>query len=273
MLMVKLKFLLKYDKSENQNLARALRYLFYFSLVYLCFICIYSVFYHVYVAKQKTEFLSHIFWWLKSTGMWFLFGPLCLLGLDYINNKKQHVIALGSSLIAIAVAMQLLFDYQHLKHDLIGYAVLYLPKQTGIFMVFYLYWYLICFKTEQPSKINPKIEQKSDQEETITLEEKGRAIALPYTSIHTITSAGNYIEITTQDKRFIKRSSLKDVLALLPNYFCQIHRSAIVNTKQINRFDNGASIVYLNNGEQLKISKRCKSEFKQKLHTYPIKSN
>jgi len=258
---------------QDSNLQEALRYLCFFALVYLFFICVYSVFYYIYVAKKETVFLSHILWWLKSTGMWFLFGPLTLFSLsnEKFKNKKHYVLVLGLCLISAAVGLQLLFDYQHLKQDLVGFAVLYLPKQTAIFLVFCLYWYLLCNNKTGNSDFSISIDDPVNTQSSISVEDKGKMIEIPFSDIESITSAGNYIEIKTPQKCYIKRYSLKQVLALLPNYFCQIHRSTIVNIKKITRFDNSTSTVYLFNDEALKISKRCKTRFKQQLRDYPIK--
>jgi succinate dehydrogenase hydrophobic anchor subunit len=261
--------------NQNPNLQSALHYLCYFALVYLLFICIYSVFYYVYVAKKETEFLSHILWWLKSTGIWFLFGPIILISFssEKFKKAKLYCLGLGLTLISTAVGLQVFFDYQHLKHDLVGFSVLYLPKQTAIFLVFCLYWYLLCHHKTDKHDHAVSANATNETRQSISVEDKGKTIEIPFNDIQSVTSAGNYIEIKTPQDCYLKRYSLKEVLALLPSNFCQIHRSTIVNIKTISRFDNRTSLVYLSDGEALRISKRCKTQFKQQLSDYPITPN
>lgn len=54
-----------------------------------------------------------------------------------------------------------------------------------------------------------------------------------------------YISVYTHDNEYLIRSSIKDILESLPNFFIQVHRSSIVNVhhiRSINDFESTISI-------------------------------
>ncbi|PAM93218.1 hypothetical protein B4N84_19785 [Flavobacterium sp. IR1] len=73
--------------------------------------------------------------------------------------------------------------------------------------------------------------------------ENGVLVKIPVTQILYIQSMQNYIEIYLDNrKRIIVHHTLKSILDLLPKeYFLQIHKSFIVNTKHITHID-GATL-------------------------------
>lgn len=272
-----------YAFSAQPKLNKALNYLLWFGLIYLIFIVVYSVFYWHFVAKLQTEFIDHVFWWLKNTGAWFVFAPVCLVYFTQKANQPsflKHLAFAGFAMVLIAVILQISFDYAYLKKDLLGYVVLYLPRQIGIFIIVCAYWYLfVMYKhsNEAAHINNVPAEQTATTTEVdyIDLEHLGRPYRLNMNTIWLVKSAGNYVEIHSEQGQFLKRSSLKQLQRSLPDYFCQCHRSIIINLQHlhaINSHSSGHAIATLRNGEQANISKRYKSSVKARLAEYPIQA-
>ena len=80
-----------------------------------------------------------------------------------------------------------------------------------------------------------------------------------------IESSGNYVNIVTEENKFIYRSTLKSFLKRLdPNSFFRIHRCTIVNIDHVERITNSAYGDYeviLTNKAKLKMTRNYRSMF------------
>lgn len=78
---------------------------------------------------------------------------------------------------------------------------------------------------------------RKKQKQTILVKEYEYNIDLPIEEIEFIESNGNYLLIHTAQKVYKKRSTIKEILSLLPaSIFVQTHRAFIVNKEKINKF-------------------------------------
>lgn len=77
---------------------------------------------------------------------------------------------------------------------------------------------------------------------------------------------GDYVKIHKKDKSYLKNISLNELENKLnPQVFVRIHRSTIVNTaciKEMKPYFNGEYYIYLQNGEELKLSRSYKDRLK-----------
>ncbi len=79
-----------------------------------------------------------------------------------------------------------------------------------------------------------------------------------------VKSDDHYLEyFLTSGKKEIDRNSLSQVIELLPNHFAQTHRSFIVNLNQVKMAY--ADKLVMNNGEEIKLSRKFKSQIKRML--------
>ncbi|WP_423186109.1 LytR/AlgR family response regulator transcription factor [Alishewanella sp. d11] len=251
-------------------------------LVYAAFIIIYSVFYWQFVAKLQTDFVDHVFWWLKNSAVWFIFAPCCWYYFSRQANQRHLLFCfswLGLLLVTIAVLLQISFDYHYLKADFIGAFVLFLPRHAAIFVIICIYWwFFIMNKTVLPSELvggaEPEPQQVIEQiNDYIEVEYQGRPIRLKLNDISVIKSAGNYVEIESSEGCFLKRTSLKLLQSELPAQFCQCHRSTIVNLLHIIALKSqstGSAIVTLQNQQTVNVSKRYKHRIKEQLALFPL---
>ncbi|WP_440056471.1 LytTR family DNA-binding domain-containing protein (plasmid) [Pseudoalteromonas sp. T1lg65] len=257
------------------ELKLALKYMALFGAGYFVFITIYSIFFYIYVAKQQTQFIDHILWWLKLSGVWYVFAPLLLYKLTSWRLSKlflQKTLVLCLFLVNSAAALQLAYDYQYYQSELIEQFILFLPKQIGICAVVVLYWYLFVYQRLANGKTNDDRENINNlmvsSNRSLQLEFKGRPVTLYLEDIAFIQSAGNYVEITTEQGTFLKRTSIKQMLDELSSDFCQCHRSYIVNLKKVvalQSLPSGAAILTLTRGNEIPLSKRSKAHVKRQL--------
>ncbi len=111
-----------------------------------------------------------------------------------------------------------------------------------------------------------KIESKR-YPESIAVKDQGELIRLQTASIQWVDAAGDYMCLHSSDgKTHILRKTMKELEAELdPKLFVRVHRSAIVNTKQINKLVTQISGEYqliLENGQELKVSRSYRDKVK-----------
>ena len=95
-------------------------------------------------------------------------------------------------------------------------------------------------------------EELSDQNYMVRT--RSEMYKIPYKEILYISSNNHSIEIVTEKEKFRQMISLREVLAHLPAYFLQCHRTIIVNMKAvISLTDNW---IILNGKEELPVGKK-----------------
>lgn len=104
--------------------------------------------------------------------------------------------------------------------------------------------------------------QRKDNQERFILKSAGSIyIVKPY-DILWIEASGNYVNIITEKKKFLMRSTLAGIKKKLEDYnFYQIHRSTIVNLDFVERIEDGTYGDYhvvMQSGEELKMSRNYK---------------
>ncbi len=119
-------------------------------------------------------------------------------------------------------------------------------------------------------KMRQKLEQligtepiKSEQIERFVIKNGSNIYIVQTTDILWIEAAGNYVNIITESKKHLLRSTMSGLIDRLDkNLFYQIHRSTIVNLNVVERIEEwsyGDYLVILKNGEELKMSRNYKT--------------
>ncbi|WP_268123416.1 LytTR family transcriptional regulator DNA-binding domain-containing protein [Roseivirga pacifica] len=116
---------------------------------------------------------------------------------------------------------------------------------------------------------NVNLSKQIEKQKTQIIELKSKAI-LEAEEIVAVKSDGNYLEfyLKSKDKPEIDRNRLKNVLEVLPDYFVQIHRSYIINLKEVRiKFSDK---VEMKNGEVLPVSRTYKDNLKDALSKFGL---
>jgi two-component system, LytTR family, response regulator LytT len=87
-------------------------------------------------------------------------------------------------------------------------------------------------KEKQESNDNPIIINDS-----IFIRHKGRFVKLQLDELLYIESEENYATLITKKGNYALKSTLKNMLDVLPDYFWRIHRSYLINLHHLNGFD------------------------------------
>ena len=70
-----------------------------------------------------------------------------------------------------------------------------------------------------------------------------KLIKLYFNEITVIKGLGNYVEILTENKKYIYYKSLKDLIEILPDEFMRVHNSYIVNLTNIDILEDNHIIL------------------------------
>ena len=91
-----------------------------------------------------------------------------------------------------------------------------------------------------------------------------RLIKINFEKILLIQAKGDYVKIQTEDKNFIVHTTLKNLIAKLPEgLFFQVHRSYIVNLKKIDSIEENT--IYIG-GTPVKLSKLSRPKLMELLN-------
>ncbi len=112
--------------------------------------------------------------------------------------------------------------------------------------------------------------QKMDSSQQIMVNKDSQIFMVPLNEISHITALGNYVKIhTSEAKQFVKYGTVKSWIDKLPSDFIQIHRSTLINLKQVERFEkwtNETGKAYMKNlAEPLDISRGFFQKIKHKM--------
>lgn len=89
---------------------------------------------------------------------------------------------------------------------------------------------------------------------TILVKDGEYKVALPIEDINYITSEGNYLVFNTDKKTYKYRSTIEQILKVLPSVsFVQIHRAYIVNKYKVEKFNTKSVVV---GNEEIPLSKK-----------------
>lgn len=106
-----------------------------------------------------------------------------------------------------------------------------------------------------------------DYPDHIAIKDSGEITRVAIKEIKWIDAAGDYMCIHAGDDTHILRRTMKELeQELNPTLFQRVHRSAIVNIKQVEKLcnqQNGEYHLQLKNGQKLKVSRSYKDRIKQ----------
>lgn len=109
------------------------------------------------------------------------------------------------------------------------------------------------------SKLKQSISETISIPKSIIIKTGHQHIRIKHSEILYIKSDSDYTEVTTLEKTYLSKDSLKQWLEKLDaNLFCQIHKSYLINTEHLEKVS--ANIVYLSN-TSLPIGRAFKKKF------------
>ena len=125
------------------------------------------------------------------------------------------------------------------------------------------------YKAAKKAQENYRLQEKSKQEnDEIFIKKDSALVRLKYNDILWVEAMENYVVINTFDQKFTIHFTMKSILLQLPSdLFKRVHRSYIVNVKNIDRIEDNYVIIDSSKGQkQLPIGKAYKEKFMKEIN-------
>lgn len=109
--------------------------------------------------------------------------------------------------------------------------------------------------------INHK-EDITPMETFMYVKEDGKTIKIEFTDIVYIEGLGDYVKIVTKERSVVTLSTMTKLETSLPSStFGRVHKSFIINTKEIKLIDSANSLVMLSNKTEINLGRTYKHDF------------
>jgi two-component system LytT family response regulator len=103
----------------------------------------------------------------------------------------------------------------------------------------------------------------------LLVRDNGCARPVRVDTIDWIDAIGNYARLHVAGRTHVLRATLRALEATLdPAHFCRVHRSALINLDRVTEVQpwaSGDSVVILNDGARLRVSRRYRAELERRL--------
>ncbi len=218
---------------------------------------------------------------LLFNSFWVFFIPLSLLQLKLqktkrsfsFNNKsvKLTALVLSSTLLHtlffatfVFIVSMIAFNHSYGFSRMLSYS---LSEKLLITLIIYTAVFLISDKLGQ----NKKLAKNSAYNylKNIVVNSAGQSVLIKTEEIISITAFSPYIKLNTPKGEFVHAESLKSVLEKLnPKEFVRIHKSTVINLKEVKSYksrQNGDYDIMLSNGKEVRLSRNYTSVFKAQL--------
>lgn len=102
----------------------------------------------------------------------------------------------------------------------------------------------------------------------LLIKKLGKEFLISVSEITWVEACGNYANLHVKDSVFPMRITMTNLEARLPEYFCRVHRSYMINTNAVDSIeplDSGDYKIHLRGGEKVPLSRRYRDACKARL--------
>lgn len=222
----------------------------------------------------------HFYWYesLLFNSFWLLFIPITLLQYHVVSSKrwdssKQRILKISLFTLSLTIIhlltfplivysfSNLLFDDAFNYAQVLEYTV---SENSYLSIAIYALISVIVFKRTEKNLVPEKVEYL----QRLSLSRKTEKLIIETNEIFSIHSESPYIKLITSRGAFLEAQTLKSISEKLnPEAFIRVHKSAIVNTKEVTSYKsrlNGDYDITLTNGSIIRMSRNFSNEFKKR---------
>ena len=220
------------------------------------------------------SFLFSSFWW------WFI--PFCILqnrilkkeSLSFTHQLLLYFFFVGAHLLISAVCIDLISSIFYEQRFLFWKGMGFSFSENG-YALLLLYGLPFFFKsskfqqaaTTSSAPVHTTISNSLVYNPILIVQEGHQKILVPKQEIQHIQSSPPYVVIQTPSRKYLHKTTLTKIQEeLLTDQFVRIHKSTIVNTRQIVSFrsrQNGDYDIILKDQTLLRLSRNYAAEFKR----------
>jgi hypothetical protein len=176
-----------------------------------------------------------------------------------INYSFLAILSAGIWIL-LGITADKIFLGTEISNILLKPTIIYIP--VGI-MLYIIIVQAIMIQNEKRQTLleleNFSVETAPKEEilERVAIKSNSKIHVIAVNDIFSISSEGDYVQIHTENAKFLKEQTMKYFEAHLPDNFIRIHRSCIVNTEKISRVELLEKQTYyliLKNSRRIKMS-------------------
>jgi LytTr DNA-binding domain len=227
----------------------------------------YCMVYQAIVRASTPDLPGSLLLWLREWGIWLLATPLVFKALTHYEGLGRRLAASlpwAAAVVLVCMAFPVVFDYVTNTRSTTSSVTIYLPRCVAALIIVYLVW--------RAFLRNKAAAQNRRYPETLLVSKGADECLVQVARVQHLSAAGNYVEVHADGQLYIMRATMKQAEELLPpSQFVRIHRSHIVNIREIERIKaqrSGNGTVHLRCGRTLSLSKKYRAELlKYRLQT------
>jgi hypothetical protein len=261
--------------------------LFFSSLgwsIYIILAIIYCQFYITYVVQDKPGLFGSLMWAMQDSSFWIICTPCVFVIFSRIWKKhKIHLASLFICSFLLALTYRIILATYSDNNTLIENLVVHTPVHFTISAFVFLCASLIFLPSEHqsqkqrilqsnklalamlsspPNKLGNNCADENlaalQKSKILHVQTGTQDLDIAINEIESISAAGNYMEVSNGEKKYILRATMLALAKeLQPYHFIRVHRSYLINRCAINEIRNNHII--LKSGESFPFTKRYKN--------------
>lgn len=237
--------------------------------VFLLGTCVYCLIHQAIVSAVTPDLVRTVTLALREWGIWlvltpFVFNWLQATGGESALARLRDLWPHALLTLLIAMLVEIGLDQATDTRAAASTIAIFLPRYIGALVVVYLVWHVFVRTTDAVAPHEVEEKQPFSPPVTILVSKGADECLLPIDEIQYMSAARNYVEIRARNQCYLLRGTMAQLEELLPPHqFVRIHRSHIVNVREIERIKihrSGSGTVQLRCGASLGLSKRYRAE-------------
>lgn len=249
-------------------------------LLFMALVSLYCIVYTQWVQLTPARFMASLVWSLQEYASGWVTTPLLLYGLRGLHLRPAQKALSGQQMLlgygvltlgSLFMALILGFFFSHAQAAFSwGYGIQALPKHLQVLALVALLWHVFLRPKPAPPTLAhtpaPAAPAARLCDPIRVMKGSGEAV-IQWAAVDYICAAGNYMELHCGQAKYLLRTPMKDLQALLPQpAFVRVHRSYIVNLEAITHIGHqpaGNGYIHLRHQQRVPLSKAYKAQLEQ----------
>lgn len=232
--------------------------------IFLVYSTLYCLLYRQHIDGAPRCVQGSLEWVTTEYGLWLLFAPLQILGLQHFFKRSWLSCVLFCAVLALVVNYLRVTIDVLLKPDAIWLSswVYFWPTQLAAVAYTALGWALLTLVAIKSPPASEAVDETLDDSSSVAISPRRLTVQtgtqeceIAIDDIEYVMAAGNYMEVVTAERTYLLRATLKELQErLAPEGFVRSHRSYLVNRDMIDR--RTAEALILQSGKHVPLSTR-----------------
>jgi|ADGO01.1.fsa_nt_gi hypothetical protein len=235
-------------------------------LIFIMGTCLYCLSYQAWVAAVTPNLIRTVGIAFKEWGAWIVLTPIAFSLFRMLDTRAAwyRQVLTGIAVAFIAALVPTIVDHLTGIRPAFSSLAIFWPRFMAMTLVIYLLWRVLLRRTPPVEPSPAAAPTLASRPETLLVSKGADQCLIRLGDIQHASAAGNYIELWARNQRYLIRSTMAKLEALLASGdYVRIHRSHLVRVDEIERIRthrSGNGTVELRSGHTLPLSKGYRAE-------------